>query len=446
MYWRAFDKAEDLDDKLDVVSRLTELYLQRNQFDRLLTRLQHQDRDDGRRRRTPAVAAARRRRSAWRRRMPPRATWARPAPSSSGCWPPTPATPSSSSSSRSWPRKRATSRARPATRSSSSTWPRATRARAGWRQLYARYGDLEEASGGLVEDGRGQGESSAPHAPGDRQPAAAAEAEPVLEIDRGRCSARTRTTGRRSTARAWPWPISSKTDDAAQAFRALLDADGSPTTRRARSSRPGAATPSSRTRAYRSRRSAARPRSPLEDRIGVAMEIRLPAGSRRPITLAITQGTTWAPADFGQARMAALGWLVSLAERQGAEQGQGARSPRIRKAAEKKPADLQALWDWFYLCAMRFDNAGAYEAARDLSPRHADRPAGLWAYLLQRWAAGSSAWATAITSTQAANRGRQRAAAGTSRARSRAGLLPARSRPGVPSWPRPRSSRTSPTS
>ena len=45
MYWRAFDKAEDLDAKLGVVSRMTELYLQRNQFDRLLIRLQHQDRD-----------------------------------------------------------------------------------------------------------------------------------------------------------------------------------------------------------------------------------------------------------------------------------------------------------------------------------------------------------------------------------------------------------------
>ena len=46
MYWRAFDRAGDLDAKLDVVTKLTELYLQRNQFDRLLTRLQHQDRDE----------------------------------------------------------------------------------------------------------------------------------------------------------------------------------------------------------------------------------------------------------------------------------------------------------------------------------------------------------------------------------------------------------------
>ena len=53
MYWRAFDRADDLDRKLDVVRRLTELYLQRNQFDRLLTRLEHQERE-GR----PAVADA----------------------------------------------------------------------------------------------------------------------------------------------------------------------------------------------------------------------------------------------------------------------------------------------------------------------------------------------------------------------------------------------------
>ena len=43
MYWRAFDKAENLDHKVDVVRRLTELYLQRNQLDRLLTRLQHHE-------------------------------------------------------------------------------------------------------------------------------------------------------------------------------------------------------------------------------------------------------------------------------------------------------------------------------------------------------------------------------------------------------------------
>ena len=40
IFWKAFEKAEDLDAKVGVVARLTELYLQRNQFDRLLSRLQ----------------------------------------------------------------------------------------------------------------------------------------------------------------------------------------------------------------------------------------------------------------------------------------------------------------------------------------------------------------------------------------------------------------------
>ncbi|MHB1558457.1 MAG: tetratricopeptide repeat protein, partial [Isosphaeraceae bacterium] len=46
LYWRAFDRADDLDNKLEVVRKLTDLYLQRNQLDRLLSRLQHQDRDE----------------------------------------------------------------------------------------------------------------------------------------------------------------------------------------------------------------------------------------------------------------------------------------------------------------------------------------------------------------------------------------------------------------
>jgi len=46
IYWRAFDRTEDLDHKLDVVRKLAELYLQKNQFDRLLTRLQHQEREE----------------------------------------------------------------------------------------------------------------------------------------------------------------------------------------------------------------------------------------------------------------------------------------------------------------------------------------------------------------------------------------------------------------
>ncbi len=48
IYWRAFEKAEDLEAKLGVITRLTDLYLQRNQFDRLLARLQGNQRESQR--------------------------------------------------------------------------------------------------------------------------------------------------------------------------------------------------------------------------------------------------------------------------------------------------------------------------------------------------------------------------------------------------------------
>ena len=53
----------------------------------------------------------------------------------------------------------------------------------------------------------------------------------------------------------------------------------------------------------------------------------------------------------------------------------------IREAAEKAPADVHALWDWFYLCQMRYDNAALFEAARRLSRAAATDPIALWAYL-----------------------------------------------------------------
>src|SRR5262249_17359714 len=45
LYWRAFDRSSDLDARLGLVSKLTDLYLQRNQFDSLVARLDREQRD-----------------------------------------------------------------------------------------------------------------------------------------------------------------------------------------------------------------------------------------------------------------------------------------------------------------------------------------------------------------------------------------------------------------
>jgi predicted Zn-dependent protease len=59
IYWQAYEKERDLDDKLTVVGRLTDLYLQTNHFDRLLERLQRgRGEADQRREMTIALAQA----------------------------------------------------------------------------------------------------------------------------------------------------------------------------------------------------------------------------------------------------------------------------------------------------------------------------------------------------------------------------------------------------
>src|SRR5262249_36290789 len=50
LYWRSFEKATDLETKLGVVSRLAELYLQINHFERLLERLQREGRENDKQR------------------------------------------------------------------------------------------------------------------------------------------------------------------------------------------------------------------------------------------------------------------------------------------------------------------------------------------------------------------------------------------------------------
>ena len=50
LFWRAFDRSPDLDGKLGIVSRLADLYLQRDQFDRLISRLERLQREESRQR------------------------------------------------------------------------------------------------------------------------------------------------------------------------------------------------------------------------------------------------------------------------------------------------------------------------------------------------------------------------------------------------------------
>ncbi len=81
------------------------------------------------------------------------------------------------------------------------------------------------------------------------------------------------------------------------------------------------------TRDPKLRRGSARPSSaassqqlpiPLEYRINQVLQIRIASRIENRVSIASRGvGTIWAPQDFGQARMAALGWLLKEAQQQG---------------------------------------------------------------------------------------------------------------------------------
>ena len=114
----------------------------------------------------------------------------------------------------------------------------------------------------------------------------------------------------------------------------------------------------------------------------------------------------------------------------------------FRKASEKTPADVRALWDWFYLCLLRYDNAAAFAAAKMLSRAATADPLALWAYLYSLGSRQQTGQASRYVVGQGTGR---RTPLRRLTKPSSITCWPAsrRCEPGGPSWPRPRSSRTS---
>ena len=373
MYWRAFDRAEDLDNKLDVVRRLTELYLQRNQLDRLLTRLQHQERDE-----RPAASTSR-----------PRVA------TSSMCLAQAYATSGDMGAARSELERLLAANTR-----DTQPAPAALEARRGGRRRRQRR-PLPEAARRAGPQRRGRraaGPALCPlgrpgrgaRASGRRWPRARArryhvyqamdsllfhqKPQPVLETteamlrkdphDWEALYRQRRGRRRRSISPRRP----------SRSFRALLDADDprrreeclrqGPRTQ-SRSSRPPTPTRSSRD---------SRAMSPMEERLGLATLIRMfcrleqARRSRRgiPGRRPTSARRGWRPWAGSSA------WPRSRATPQVDEV-----VASFRKPAEKRPADLRALWDWLYLCCgpprLR---RGATRPPATLSRARTDRPAG----------------------------------------------------------------------
>ena len=78
------------------------------------------------------------------------------------------------------------------------------------------------------------------------------------------------------------------------------------------------------------------------------------------------QQPTWMPTDFGQARMAAEAWLLSIATKKGT--GDEYLVKR-REAWQSKKEDSRATWDWYYLQSVRQDGPELYEATKAIGQK-----------------------------------------------------------------------------
>jgi tetratricopeptide (TPR) repeat protein len=85
----------------------------------------------------------------------------------------------------------------------------------------------------------------------------------------------------------------------------------------------------------------------------------------------------YVPGDYGEARMACLGFLFEAARAQG-KADEFARQLRIAK--DKAGADPRPMWDWYYFQALRNEKKDVLSTALTLSK--GSDPAGLLAYLI----------------------------------------------------------------
>ncbi|WP_165071895.1 DUF1583 domain-containing protein [Paludisphaera rhizosphaerae] len=371
VYWKAFERAEDLDAKLGIVPRLTDLYLQRNQFDRLLARLQGDVQENRRQdqQRELAVCLAQayassgdlgQARSELERLLAADARDPRllqqlvKLSEEEGDF-----------ESAAKYQKQLVELA-PADDASNKL-----------AQLYVRLNEMEEAQAvwSKLAAGKSQPDKVFPAIDSllanDKPKAALEVVEGLLRKDPRDWEALYRE-GVALVALKRP-------EDAVARFRTLMDLRG------AVADDEKGAVAKARSRDPKTASSAARPSAlqritvpPLQERINAIYQIRIVTSVESRDAYLRSQSYAWTPQDFGQARLAALAWTLSTAMKTHKEEETLAA---FRKAREATPADPTALWDWYWLSQIRFDYPEAYKTAVDLSKATPTDPSALWAVL-----------------------------------------------------------------
>ena len=367
MFWRAFDKSPDLEAKLSVVTRLTALYLQRNQFDRLIARLERQGREADRQREMSICLAQ--------------------AYSASGDF----------------------GTARSELERLLSTNPRDTK-------LLHQLSMLSESEGDASTASKFQ-KQLVDLAPGDEATSRLAQ----LYVQAGEIAeaealwARLASTGEPESHRVLTaidsllghgkkeavlgitenllrkhpdnWEALyregqalaslDRPAEAAGRFRTILDSKAGDDVvgAVARAKKKGVGQSGDPNASAVTTNYYAPTKSfPLQDRLSRVFQIRGACG----IDGRYSTGSTWSPDDLGQARMASVGWLLTLATKAGT---QDALIAELRQAAEKAPTDPGPHWNLYYLQVLRDEFPEIFEAAKGLSRAAPTDPPAQFAFL-----------------------------------------------------------------
>jgi tetratricopeptide (TPR) repeat protein len=361
LYWQAFDKAADLEGKLGVVPRLAELYLQGNQFDRLIERLERQRREEQNSREL-SICLAQAYQSA-----------------------------SDFGAARAELEQLLTLDSRDTQLLQQLSTMAETEGDLGaavkYQQQLAKVAPGREHESRLAQLLARSGETEAASAIWVQQAMQEQDPERLLKaidslFSSGREQSALAITERLLREQPRNWEIlyregaalaDSKPQEADRRFEALLKLDlpdDTPSTAaKTRKKRISTASNSSASRAL-----AARQANPLVMRGQVVYQIRRATGmdrysSSQPLAF-------WGPDDYGQARMAAMAWLLYTAQKEG--RGDEFLAER-RRLAEAAGDDHKPMWDWYYLQLVRQDNRQIFEAAERLSKT--GDPEGQWAYL-----------------------------------------------------------------
>ncbi|MCI0457302.1 MAG: tetratricopeptide repeat protein, partial [Gemmataceae bacterium] len=366
LYWRAFEKSNELEDKLGVISRLAELYLQNNQLDRLLERLERERREAEKTREMTICLAQ-----------------AYQAAGDHG-------------TARQQLERLLTENARDTgllqqlsnlaenegdvalairyQRQLVVAAPKNRDARLRLAQLLVRAGESEEAATiwvDLVAD--------------EPEPHRTLQAIDSLHTH-GRHDTVLAITSRLLAQKPGNWELLyregaalgalEQREEAVRRFQALLDlrlpdAELGEIAKYQKKQKPGRAVGTAVRTTYT-------PETfELQQRVENVYELRAATGLEPRYYYSMQQQQrTWGPVDYGQARLAALAWMMGFANRQNQQE---AFVQQWRAARDKAASDPRITWDWYYVQILRQEQRAVYEASRPLA-RTGD-PAGDWVYL-----------------------------------------------------------------